>query len=121
MPKKEEMTESPAKSGESHPSFSSVYRLDVQQQPQAASRHGPRNGHSAPLGTYEFIDSRELASRWGVPVSWVREQVRSRARDPLPHVNLGKYVRFLWGSPELEDWIGRRIVMGNNRRVGRVQ
>ena len=69
----------------------------------------------------EFIDSRELARRWGVPVSWVRDQVRSRAEDPLPHVNLGKYVRFLWGSDGLELWIRRRIVMGNNRRLGRTR
>jgi hypothetical protein len=69
---------------------------------------------------YEFIDSRELATRWHVPESWVREYVRSRADDPLPHVNFGKYVRFLWGSPDLEDWVARRIVKGNNRRVERV-
>jgi hypothetical protein len=69
---------------------------------------------------YEFIDSRELARRLTVPPSWIRDQVRARSEDPLPHVNLGKYVRFLWGSPELEDWIRRRIVKGNNRRVGRV-
>lgn len=69
----------------------------------------------------EFIDSHELARRWGVPVSWVRDQVRSRAEDPLPHVNFGKYVRFLWGSDGLELWIRRRIVMGNNRRLGRTR
>jgi hypothetical protein len=69
----------------------------------------------------EFIDSVELARRWSVPVSWVRDQVRSRASDPLPHISFGKYVRFLWRSPDLEDWVARRIVKGNNRRVGRVQ
>lgn len=75
---------------------------------------------TARIGGYEFIDSGELARRWDVPVSWIRDQVRKRAEDPLPHVNLGKYVRFLWGSPELQAWVERRIVMGNNRRVGRV-
>jgi len=75
---------------------------------------------SSRIATYEFIDSGELARRWDVPVSWIRDQVRRRAEDPLPHVNLGKYVRFLWGSPELLEWIERRIVVGNNRRVGRV-
>ena len=73
------------------------------------------------LTTYEFIDSRELARRLAVSTSWVRDQVRSRSQDPLPHVNLGKYVRFLWGSPALELWIRRRIVVGNNRRVERVR
>jgi hypothetical protein len=69
----------------------------------------------------EFIDSVELARRWSVPVSWVRDQVRSRAEDPLPHISFGKYVRFLWRSPDLEAWVARRIVKGNNRRVERVR
>jgi len=80
----------------------------------------PING-SASTERDEFIASGELARRWGVPVSWVRDQVRARALDPLPHINFGKYVRFLWNSPDLEEWVARRIVKGNNRRVGRVQ
>jgi hypothetical protein len=68
---------------------------------------------------YEFIDSKELAARWGLPESWIREKVRSRSPDPIPHVRFEKYVRFRWGSPELEDWTERRIVSGSNRVVGR--
>jgi hypothetical protein len=71
------------------------------------------------LWRYEFINSKELASRWNLPESWVREQVRSRSADPLPHVRFGKYVRFRWGSPELEQWAERRIVSSSNRVVGR--
>jgi hypothetical protein len=69
---------------------------------------------------YEYIDSRELATRWAVPETWIRERVRTRCEDPLPHVRFGKYVRFRWGSPELEGWAERRIVGGSNRDVGRV-
>ena len=68
---------------------------------------------------YEFIDSKELASRWNLPESWIREQVRSRSSDPLPHVRFGKYVRFRWGSPELEGWAERRIVSSSNGKAGR--
>ena len=57
---------------------------------------------------YEVIDSTELAKRWDIPVSWVREQTRSRASDPLPHVRLGRYVRFEWGSPSLILWWNKR-------------
>jgi hypothetical protein len=57
---------------------------------------------------YEIIDSKELARRWNVPETWVREQTRSRAADRLPCVRLGKYVRFEWGSPELQQWFARR-------------
>jgi hypothetical protein len=32
---------------------------------------------------YEFIDARELARRWAVPETWVRERVRTRSEDPL--------------------------------------
>ena len=99
-------------------SLSSTFNGDKQaDQPTALPTAGA--GPSR-IVTYEFIDSGELARRWDVPVSWIRDQVRRRAEDPLPHVNLGKYVRFLWGSPELLEWIERRIVVGNNRRVGRV-
>jgi hypothetical protein len=68
---------------------------------------------------YEFINSKELATRWNLPESWVREQVRTRSTDPIPHIRFGKYVRFRWGSLELEDWAERRIVSSSNRVVGR--
>lgn len=71
------------------------------------------------LNGYEFIDSKELASRWNLPESWIREQVRTRSTDPIPHIRFGKYVRFRWGSPELEAWAERRIVSSSNRVVGR--
>jgi len=92
--------------------------------PDQPQRQHPtlRNEGSDHLGTsYEFIDSQELAKRLTVPVTWVRDQVRARSQDPLPHVNFGKYVRFLWGSPALELWIQRHIVVGNNRRLGRTR
>src|SRR5215813_8686983 len=68
---------------------------------------------------YEFIDSKQIAVRWNLPESWIREQVRSRSTDPIPHIRFGKYVRFRWGSPELEHWAERRIVASSNRVVGR--
>jgi hypothetical protein len=85
----------------------------------------PSKLHSPPTETpasehrYEFIDSAELALRWTLPESWIREQVRARSSDPLPHIRFGKYVRFRWGSPELEDWAERRIVSSSNRVAGR--
>jgi hypothetical protein len=87
----------------------------------SANLLSPKDGDSDKFTQYEFIDSRELARRLTVPASWIRDQVRARSEDPLPHVNLGKYVRFLWDSPALELWIRRRIVVGNNTRVERVR
>ncbi len=57
----------------------------------------------------EIIDAPELAKRYGVPESWIRS--RSRERTPkaerIPHLQFGRYVRFEWGSPALEDWLTR--------------
>lgn len=59
--------------------------------------------------SYEVIDTAELSKRWNVPVSWIREQTRSRATDRLPCLRFGKYVRFAWGSSELTQWLARRF------------
>ncbi len=70
--------------------------------------------------SYEVIDSPELARRWCLPASWVRDQVRARAADPIPCVRLGKYVRFEWGSKALDDWWARRRT-GEQGRGARTQ
>ena len=69
---------------------------------------------------YEVIDSEELARRWGLPESWIRDSVRGRSLDPIPHVKVGRYVRFEWGSPELDGWWGahRRQGGSTNRNGG---
>lgn len=58
----------------------------------------------------ELIDSSELASRLRVPESWVRNRTRGRTPtvEKIPCIRLGKYVRFAWRSPELQDWIGKQ-------------
>jgi len=58
--------------------------------------------------TYEIIDCAELAKRLSLPESWVRNQTRSRAKNPIPHLKFGRYVRFQWGSPELVEWLERQ-------------
>ena len=55
--------------------------------------------------TFELIDAAELARRLNLPLSWVRSHCRRRTLDELPVVRFGKYCRFKWGSPELEEWI----------------
>jgi hypothetical protein len=58
--------------------------------------------------SFEVIDAVELASRWQIPKTWILEQTRSRALEPIPCVRLGKYVRFEWESPELLRWWEKR-------------
>src|SRR5271156_4313093 len=57
----------------------------------------------------EIIDARELAKRWQVPQTWIHNWTREGyASDPIPHVKLGRYVRFEWGSRSLSDWWEKR-------------
>jgi hypothetical protein len=60
------------------------------------------------LDNAQVIDATELARRWSLPESWIRDQTRSRATDPIPHIRFGRYVRFLWGDPSLGRWLERR-------------
>lgn len=55
----------------------------------------------------EMIDSAELASRWKVQPTWVRKHTTG-ADDRIPHIKLGRYVRYVWGSPELSAWLEKR-------------
>ncbi len=72
-----------------------------------------RSERSVPQKTFELLTAEELAQKLRVPVSWIREQTRLRSLqgDPLPHLRLGRYVRFQWGSSELEGWLRRRLCL----------
>ena len=70
----------------------------------------PKMSRTAGSDSPELIDSAELAVRWRVPESWVRN--RTRARTPkderIPCVKLGRYIRFEWGSPRLQQWLEKQ-------------
>jgi len=74
---------------------------------------GEHSGSNTPgsQAHFELLTPLELAERLKVPVSWVRERTRSRdlQGDVIPHLRLGRYIRFQWGSPELEAWLKRRL------------
>jgi len=42
----------------------------------------------------ELLTVEEVAQLLKVPTSWVYERCRECASQPLPHVKLGKYLRF---------------------------
>ncbi len=60
--------------------------------------------------SFELIDSAELANRWRVPESWIRShsRVRTPKDERIPCVRFGRYVRFEYGSPQLEEWLARQ-------------
>jgi excisionase family DNA binding protein len=45
----------------------------------------------------------ETAHVLRVPVSWVYERTRRRGKDRLPHIKLGKYLRF--EPAAIHDWL----------------
>jgi hypothetical protein len=61
----------------------------------------------AQISEFEKIDSAEFAKRISMTESWVRNQTRNNCHDRIPHVKLGRYVRFEWNSPELDAWWDR--------------
>lgn len=64
------------------------------------------DGPPVPLNpTLEIIDTPTLAARLSVPASWIASHTRARATDVIPHLRLGKYCRFRWGSEELTQWL----------------
>jgi len=58
----------------------------------------------------EIIDSLELATRTKLPASWVRAHVQLRCpiEERIPCLRFGKYVRFEWNSPQLNQWLASR-------------
>jgi len=51
----------------------------------------------------ELMTVSEIAAFLKVPVSWVYERTRRRGIERLPHVKLGKYLRF--SIPEIKKWL----------------
>lgn len=47
------------------------------------------------MNSNELITATELAKRLNVPVSWIYRRTRL-GQEAIPHVKMGKYVRFSW-------------------------
>ena len=61
--------------------------------------------------TERLLTADEVAERLSVPVTWIREQTRA---DAMPHLRLGRYVRFEW--LEVVAWLENQRA-GRGRRV----
>jgi excisionase family DNA binding protein len=61
-------------------------------QSQAASKHAATVEETRETG--QLLTVHEVARLLNVPTSWVYERTRRRSSDQLPHVKLGKYLRF---------------------------
>ncbi len=54
--------------------------------------HGVDGNGTGVLG--QLLTLEEVAERLRVPKSWVYERTRRRGLERLPHLKLGKYLRF---------------------------
>ncbi len=54
-----------------------------------------------------LLDAEDIAGRLNVPVTWIREATRDGL---IPHVRLGRYIRYEW--PAILRWLVE------NRRPG---
>ena len=51
----------------------------------------------------DLMDVSETAHMLHVPVSWVYERTRMRGRYRIPHIKLGKYLRF--ERTQVREWV----------------
>jgi predicted DNA-binding transcriptional regulator AlpA len=65
----------------------------------------------------KLIDAAAVAAMLGVPETWVREHTRQRcpAEQRIPHVRLGKYVRFR--DEEILAWIASGCRATSTKKV----
>lgn len=54
----------------------------------------------------ELLDAKQVAELLNVKLSWVQQQPRSRVKDPLPHIKVGKYVRYQEAA--VREWLERQ-------------
>lgn len=73
----------------SSPRFPAAERLDM---PLARATGGEAKKEMQDRG--QLLTVQEVANLLHVPVSWVYEQTRRRGTGQLPHLKLGKYLRF---------------------------
>ncbi len=63
----------------------------------------------------ELLTVHDVAQILKVPISWVYDHARARGRDQIPHLKLGKYLRFT--EAEIASWVAaRREAVGAGRR-----
>jgi hypothetical protein len=48
-----------------------------------------------------------LADYLGVPVGWIYKRTRKNGPEHIPHIKLGKYIRFDPQSITFQDWLNR--------------
>ena len=53
----------------------------------------------------KLLTVEDLAALLKVPTSWIYRRTRDRCRERLPHIKIGKYLRF--EEKAVQSWLGR--------------
>jgi len=61
----------------------------------------------------EFWSVPQLASHLGVPRSWIYDRTRKNGPEVIPHVKLGKYIRFNPESEAFQKWLTGHEVLSD--------
>ena len=65
----------------------------------------------------QLVTLDQLAEWCQPPLSWLRENYRSRCEDPLPVYRCGRYVRVDLNDPALMEWLNRRNLAAAKERL----
>jgi hypothetical protein len=52
-----------------------------------------------------FWNPEELSEYLGVPIGWVYDRTQANGPETIPHIKLGKYIRFNPDSPAFQSWL----------------
>jgi excisionase family DNA binding protein len=75
-------------------------QFDVSAQNQSIAGGGKPQGS---LEAETLLTVQEVAALLKVPASWVYEHARARGKKRLPHLKLGKYLRFR--TQDILEWL----------------
>ena len=56
---------------------------------------------------------KQLATFLGMSIYWIDRQVMHNAQDPIPHLKIGKLVRFDPGDADFRGWLGKHKVLSS--------
>lgn len=57
------------------------------------------------IRTSKFWSVDEVAEHLGVPRSWIYDRTRENGPEVIPHLKLGKYIRFNPESRAFQKWL----------------
>jgi len=60
--------------------------------------------------TVRFWKAEELSEYLGVPLGWVYDRTQVNGPETIPHIKLGKYIRFNPNSSAFQSWLAKHEV-----------